>query len=448
MRDTLYNFHSNVLVVGLVTFGFMAVIVVDRALCVMTLAPLSAFISQIMLMLYFSKVGHTDYSEKTLFITVLIYLTMMETVFMLISTYYAGDTFLFSKVDAMLYYRESMKASSSGLINGIGYMMKTYDFSDWGALIFDTIVMYIFPQKLFLTFIYTILGPMSSLYMYRIGKKLMPEPYAFLAALAYSSSSFCIYYNCTFLKEALFLFIVIGSVYHLYQALTSPSHSSILSFLFFLTMISFFRPAVMAFIVVSIFVYFGITQRGKAISLFFYAGALAGLVVSFAMMQKLFDSYTLGGSMENLSSSRNNANYSSGFNIYVSYFGAYLGPFPTLFAKLTGPSHLEYIASGLVYKLFLVLPFWYGVYAAWKNKVVEFIPILFFILVEMTLTGSIFAALELRKVIVHVPFMFIVSFYGMYKGFVPNQLTRLSMLPTYLFAVGAMLLWNVLKVKG
>ena len=348
----------------------------------------------------------------------------------------------------MLYYKESIKAADAGLIDGIGYLMKTYDFSDWGSLVFDTLVMYILPYKIFLNIIYTILGALSSLYLFRTGKLFMPDSYAFLAALGYSSSSFATYYNCTFLKESLFLFIVIGSIYYFYRAITTHSHSSILSFLFFLTMISFFRPAVMAFIVVSIFVYFGITQRGKAISLFFYAGALAGLVVSFAMMQKLFDSYTLGGSMETLSSARDNTNYSSGFNLYVSYFGAFLGPFPSLFAKLTGPSHLEYIASGLVYKLFLAILFWYGVYAAWKKKVVEFIPIIMFVVVEMLLTGSIFAALELRKVIVHVPFTFVVSFYGIYNGFVPNQLTRLSTLPVYLFSIGAMFLWNVLKIKG
>ena len=273
----------------------------------------------------------------------------------------------------------------------------------------------------------------------------MPKSYAFLAALAYSSSSFTIYYNCTFLKEPVFLFVITGCFYHLYQIIKYQSPSSAIFFVIFIFALMFLRPALIAFIVVSTFVYYGISH---AISVFFYIGAAGGLVVSLAVMQELFDSYTLGGSLDTLSDSRSNAVYSGSFNLFVSLFGAFLGPFPSLFAKLTGPSHLEYVASGLVYKLFIVFPVWYGVYAAFRNKVIELIPIILFIVIEMTLTGFIFASLELRKVIVHVPFMFILSFYGMYKGFVLNPMNRFSTFPIYLFAVGVMLLWNVMKIKG
>jgi hypothetical protein len=205
---------------------------------------------------------------------------------------------------------------------------------------------------------------------------------------------------------------------------------------------------VIAFVAASVFVYYGITQRGKAISLFFYVGALACIAISLTVMQDLFNNYTSGGNLDNVSDSISNSAYSSSFNFYVSYFGAFFGPFPSLFAKITGPSTLEYLGAGLMYKLFIVLSFWYGVFIVFKKGVVELIPLVLFVIIELLLTGAILASLELRKVIVHIPFMYVLSFYGMYKGFVPNQITRFTMLPTYLFAVGVLLLWNVMKIKA
>lgn len=448
MKDTLYKFHTDVLIVGLLTIGFMAVIVADRAFCVMTIAPLTAFVTQMALLIYFSQDDRTDYSEKTLVVTILSYFILLGTFFMLISVYLDGDTFLLSKIDAMFYYRESMKAVNAGLSNGIGYLMRTYDSEDWGALIFDTIVLYILPYKLFLNAIYTILGVISSLYLFRIGKIFMPERYAFLAVIGFSCSAYIVYYNCSFLKESLFLFIIISIFYHIYQVIIYQSRSSILAILFFTTMVLFFRPAVIAFIAAGIFVYYGITQRGNAISFFFYIGALAGLAISLAAMQDIFNSYTNGGNLDNVSNEISNTAYSSNFNFFVSYFGAFFGPFPSLFPKGETPSSSEFFSAGLIYKLFIAIPFWYGVYMAIKKRVIEMAPLLVFVLMELLITGAILASLELRKVIIHVPFMYLVSFYGMYHGFIPAQPSRFKMLPCYLLAIGAMLMWNVLKVKA
>ena len=57
------------------------------------------------------------------------------------------------------------------------------------------------------------------------------------------------------------------------------------------------------------------------------------------------------------------------------------------------------------------------------------------------------ASLELRKVILHIPFMFIIAFYGMHKGFQPNNMNRLVNIVAYVLAIGIMFLWNVIKVK-
>jgi hypothetical protein len=75
------------------------------------------------------------------------------------------------------------------------------------------------------------------------------------------------------------------------------------------------------------------------------------------------------------------------------------------------------------------------------------IPLTLFVVIELLLTGMVMASLELRKVILHVPFMFLLSFYGMYKGFLPNNLNRFTNAIAYVLVIGILFLWNVIKVK-
>ena len=108
---------------------------------------------------------------------------------------------------------------------------------------------------------------------------------------------------------------------------------------------------------------------------------------------------------------------------------------------------MELLAAGLVYKLFLIFPFWYGVYLVFRNKVVEMLPLAVFVVIELLLTGMVMASLELRKVILHVPFMYLLAFYGMYKGMIPVNMNRFTSTIAYVLVIGIMFLWNVIKVK-
>lgn len=443
----LYKLHINIFVVGLLTIGFIAAMVMEKVLCLMTFAPLLAFITQVGLLLYFSKDTDTEYFEKTLFSVVLSYTFLLGVIFILLSLYYDDDTFVFNKADAMFYYTEAMKVNDLGLMGVLEYITGKYKFDDWGALVFDSMMLYIIPSKLFVNLIYTVLGAISSVYIYRIGRNFMPNTYAFLAALAYSTSSYVVYLNSSFLKESLFSFLVVSVMYHQYNAIYKHSTKSLFGVALFIVLIFFFRPAVAAFLAGAIFVYYGIILKGNAISLFLYLAALGVMAVSMKSIVDIFNKNTAGGNMDAMIGETNNASYSGGFNYFVSMFGAFFGPFPTLFSKVTGPSYLEFLAAGLVYKLFLIFPFWYGIYLVFRRKVIEMFPLAIFVIIELILTGMVMASLELRKVILHIPFMFLLAFYGMYKGFQPSNMNRITSSIAYVLAIGIMFLWNVIKVK-
>ncbi len=441
----LYRLHTLFLVLGVLTIGLMAAVAYEKAFSVITASAVVAFITQGGLLLHFSREEERIYSEKTLFLVVLFYSLLLGSVFMWISYYYDRDTFMFSKTDAMLYYNVSMRVAKSGLLAGMRNIMSTYAFDDWGALVFDSILMSILPYKLFLNTVYTVLGAFSSVLLFRIGKNYMPDSYAFLSALSYGTSSYIILFHCTFLKESLFVFVVICTVYYLYQFIVGNSPFSLLVVALCLALLLFFRPAVAGMIVVSSFLYYGITMRGTAISLFLYGAAIGGLLISLKMIQGMVDSYTAGGDVDAVIAYRSNGSYSGSFNYFVSFFGALLGPFPAFFSKSETPSRLVFYGAGLMNKLFLVIPFWAGVVYSVKKRIFDMIPLILFILLEMLSAAYICASLELRKVLLHIPFMYILSFYGLYRCFQPVRLTHFLTFCNYLIVIGILLFWNVLR---
>lgn len=413
----------------------------------MAVASLVSLITYLTLLINFSHEDEADLSESALFYTTFIYTLLLGIFFILISEYYDGDNFLFSKEDAMFYYKQSTKVWEVGLMANVERITKEFEFEDWGALIYDTVALYLIPNKLFVNFINTLLGAFAALYLYRIGKAYMPKVYAFLAALAYGTSSFIVFFHCSFIKESVFVFIVISTFYYHYRSVAYDSPRSMIGVAVCAGLLFFFRPAVAAFIVVSLFAYYAISQKGNAISLFLYGAAVIGGLLSVKLMMDTLAYNTSGGDMDAVLDDTSNKSYSGGFNIFVSFFAAFFGPFPSLLQRFEEPTYVEFLGAGLTYKLFLVVPFWYGVYMAIKEKVIELIPLMLFIGLEMVATGFVCASLELRKVLLHVPFMYIISFYGIYKGFQPAQITHISSLPSYIFAVAVVILWNVIKVK-
>ena len=441
----LNKLQNNILIGGILMFLFLAALIADRSINLMSLSVLIAFITQMALMIYYSRPDHTNYSERALFFTVLIYTLLLGVFDMLVCEYYEGDNYMFSKQDALFYLHESTHAANLGLAEGIKYFAERYEFDDWGALVFDMLVMYVLPSKLFLNAIYTVLGAISAVYIYRIGKPYMPEVHAFLASLAYATSSYMIFFNCSFLKESLFIFLVISTFYHFYNAINNHSQESFVVIGVCIVIMFFFRPAVSAFIGASIFAYYALQMKGHAVSLFLYGIIAVGGVISMQIMQSNLDRYAVNGDMGATLEYRAVTNYSTGFNYFVSYFGAVCGPFPTLFPKSPdNHSLLEYYGAGLTYRLFLIIPFWASLYYAWKNKVVAFLPLIIFILMEMVSTAFIYASLELRKVLLHIPFMYILSFYGL-KYIQQGKLNFMLGMPTYAMAIGILYLWNIIK---
>ena len=441
----LYKLNNNIFICGLLSICMIGCWLNQDAFDMMAVGTLLAFISQMSLLLYFSKEGRDTYSEKTLFVVVFLYSLMLGTVYMTLSYIYEGDTFMLTKADAINYYNLSMRAYDVGFFPNMAYIAKLYEFDDWGSFTFDCFLMSIIPDKLFLNFVYMLLGGISSVMLFRICRHYMPDSYAFVAALAYCTSSFLILFHCTFLKESLFTTIIISTMYNLCRLINKESCFAPFGLIVSTGLLFFFRPAVAAFIIMSIFAYFAIKQHGSALSLFMYTAGVVIFFVALQYMMSIADRYS-SGAADKLEVSGNAKAYSGGFNTFVNLFGGFFGPFPTLFTKPdSAPTTLQFYGPGLVYRLFLVFPFFAGIYFIFKKKVLELFPITIFILAEMLASGMVVASLDLRKVMPHISFTYIVSFYGLSKWQEANVSRRIPEASIYVLAIGLMVMWNIVK---
>ena len=446
----LYRLHYNILIVGLLTIGCLAAKSSGNVFSLITPFTVVAFVTQLLLLMSFSRDENASYSDKTLFITVFFYNLLLGLLTIIVAHYY-GDEFLFEDPDAVFYYKQGIKSADIGFIENAKRIINTFGFDDWGALLVSSVLMYIIPSAYFMNAFYVFIGAVSAVMLYRIGKYFMPDTYAFLASLAYSTSSFIVLFHCTYLKESFFVFLVISAIYYFYKSIEDGNHMAL--FLVFLCLFSilFFRPPLVAFFMIAFVSYYAVTQRGSAISVFLYMAIAVTLVASIAFMQTQIDHYTEGGNTDALLAENGSANYSGGFNVFVGWFVAFLGPFPTLFPRgIEDPRLIHFYGAGLTYKAFLALPLWVGVYWAVKRFEVVMIPLIAFTVVEILATGFILASFELRKVLLHVPFMYVLSFYGLYqleKNKVNQTFKHYLTFTYFALAIGILILWNLIRVK-
>lgn len=444
----LTKLHTNILIVGCMTYMFIACLIPGQAMNLMSVASILAFITQVILLFYFSHEDDCTYSETSLFYTILIYSTLLGLIFMGLSYYYDGDSFLFSKVDALCYYEESIMAADMGLTKGIKYLINRYPYDDWGAMVFDTCLMSIIPNKLFLNSIYLCTGAISSIWLFRMGKYFMPKAYAYMATLAYGTSSYMAFFHCSYLKESIFVFMVIGTLYHYNNFINRESRSSFFIAISFIILILFFRPAVSAFLIFATATFYIYTRVNYAKTFILVLILLGIFMLSISELTHIIRGNTAGGNLDAILRSTNNSNYSYSFNYFMSFIGSIAGPFPALFIASNGnPSWLQFYGAGLLYKLFLVCPFWFGIYYIIQKRNILFMPITLFVLTELIATACVCASMELRKVIIHVPFMYLIAFYGIYQY--KNQHIQDDGYPyyNYLIVVAIVFLWNIIRIK-
>jgi len=276
----------------------------------------------------------------------------------------------------------------------------------------------------------------------------MSTQYAFMSALAYSTSSFILFFHTTGLKESFMVMMAIFSIDFYYQFNKTSKIKYLIYLLICFGVLIFFRPAIPAMVIVSVVVGSVFSKKGSLVIKSISFLLLLSLVFLWEPLMTLMDSYT-GGDVEILIEGKQSQGMIIGsipFTYAVNVLAQTLGPLPTLVSE--EKVKLTFYAAGLMYRVLLAIPFWLGILYIFKTKTYNMYPLMVFVLMEMLALIGIMEGLELRKSLSHIPLVFIIAFWFLDQydkkniQFKNKKLFKIFMQTATLFLFIIMLYWN------
>ncbi len=367
-----------------------------------------SFICYAMMLWMSSNWSEDQYSYKNLGVTIFIYSVIFVTMYLTISDYYRGNTFIFSESDARLYEKWSFSLLETPFSEWIPSLTKkkiAYD--DWGAPIAMALFLSILPSKIFINFCYILINTANGFLLFKIGKVIMSSRYAYIASLSYSISSYSLFFVGSFLKEIIMVFFVVASFYFLYMYFLHKNfHYMVIGGTVSLIVI-FFRPPVALFIWLSYLLLFFLESKNSVIRYFVIFIALIAFVAALGLIQESSEKYANGGNvMESYSYTS-----TSTFQKLVIYVGTFIGPFPQLLQFDENITYKPLFGAGLLFKLLLFFAYWKGLWYALKSKHTIILPMYLFAVTEMLGLCLALDGIELRKVLPHVPLVILSAFW-------------------------------------
>ena len=351
------------------------------------------------------------FTPRRLTLTVLVYTSIFVMLYLQMSFYYTGNIFLFSELDARVYYALASRMKDMGFVDAINYVSQRWKYDDWGAPMTLAFLMKIVPYKAFVNFVYIMMNCICVLCLFDIGQKIgMTRKYSYMGALTYGIASYGIFFMGSFLKEDILLFLVIISFFLLYQYKSKQNLLYLAGGGFSSLLIIFFRVPVALFVWVAyatLLLFDGRSHVKKALFffLFFVVGIMGAGLVLYSSSR-----YANSG---NVTQSYSYVTTTL-FQKLTSTAGALIGPFPTLFQISTVKfTSKPMFGAGLLFKFLLFFPFWKGLVYCLKSRAVEIYPLFLFVVIEMAGLCIVFDGLELRKAIPHLAFFILAAFWYM-----------------------------------
>lgn len=356
-----------------------------------------------------------DRGSNGLAIKVFLYLFYSVAAENFISYYYRSNFFVFNESDAIFYNDSTLDIINMTLSDGINHYLSFMQFDDLGMILVLYSVYMIVESNLILNFLYVIVGVIMALSIFNLNQNFMTKRYAFFSALAYSLSSFVIYFHATGLKESFMVMLVVVFYDFYYRFLKKKEIFYLIVAIAFAMGLMLFRPMILAMIIGSLGLSFILSKDGSIwTKIFSILVFTAILLLSSALMDKVND-YTTGG-VDSLITAREIQGGIIGgvyFTYTVNVLSQVIGPLPTVFS-LSKIGTMFY-TTGLIYRILLAFPFWFGVVYVFKTKSEKLYPFILFTIMEMSALAYLIDGLELRKALPHMPFIFIVAFWFLDK---------------------------------
>lgn len=350
------------------------------------------------------------FTNRRLWFTVFIYSLVFVSLYLLLSYYYSGDTFLFSYRDAKEYERLSFRMKDLGFIEAVDYISQKWNYDDWGAPMGMAFILKIVPSKYFLNFCYILMNTVIALLTFDMGKMLkMSKKYAYMAALAYSIASYSMFMIGTFLKEEIFVLLIVFSMWCLYKYKNSSKIEYLVCGAVSSFLIIFFRVPVALFIWLS---YAALLLLGDGSHVKKGLFALLGIgvaVLVVGLWQYSANRYANDGDFTSV------GRYASTslFQKLTGYVSILIGPFPTLHhISGTQLKSRALIGAGELFKFVLFLPYWKGLILCIRSKMTELYPLYVFTIVSI-LGLMVVLRVDFRFAMISMPMFMLAAFWYM-----------------------------------
>lgn len=350
-------------------------------------------------------------TRNRLGLIVFLYSLFFVSAFNLISNIYNQNYFVFSEADAVTYHYHSLIMASKSFTDGIRYYLGYLSTEDLGAVLVISTLYRIIESNLFLNFFYILVGVVTAFGMFSISKNLMSVKYAFLCALTYSISSFVLWVHATGLKESFMVMLVVLFFDQYYKYIRNPGIRHLIYAGVFITSLMLFRPAILFLCLGAVLISFFLKRKLNLPSFVAILLLLSAVVFSSSYIKHTSEKFVPGGPAQMIESidSSPMVKESLRFTYSVNTMAAAIGPLPTLLPNKK--TKLSFYSVGLIYRVFISLTLWFGIYYAYKKRVTDLYPLILFALMEMAPLVFILEGLELRKSLPHFPAVFIVSFW-------------------------------------
>lgn len=352
------------------------------------------------------------YSKQNLLSTIFIFSSLIVIVYKYTSYKYNNNFFVFSEADALTYYKISLIMASMSVMESINYYLSYYNIDDLGAVLLTSMLYRFIESILFLNFTYIITGLITAFGIYRISSCFMSLKFAFVCSLAYSTSSFVLWFHSSGLKESAMcmLIVIFFDRYYLYIRKKAFIHLVYASL--FLTTLLLFRPALIFFCIGAVVLGL-VLQRKKGMSgAIVIILAFASIIGLYPIFESTYDRFLMGGDFNQMLTSKESMiKGSTQFTYAVNLLAQLIGPLPTISPDTK--VMLSFFSAGLIYKVLLSILFWAGVHYVFKLKAEMLYPLIFFAFFEMISLLLILEGLELRKSLPHFPMIYIIAFWFM-----------------------------------
>ena len=215
------------------------------------------------------------------------------------------------------------------------------------------------------------------------------------------------------------IFLIIHVFLHYYHFIFTRHTKHLLYLFLFLLSLLFFRPAVVFLFTGAIIISYLFNNKNKWAQTFIVILLVLFLFIGSALLESVVNRF-LGRGVSDMIESKEASGMVKGgllFTYMVNVTAGLFGPLPTVLPNVK--TMLSFFAPGLIYKIFISIPFWLGVFYALRHKLKLLYPVIFFILLETFSLVFILEGLELRKSIIHFPFIYIIAF--KYLSLIPGS---------------------------